>query len=87
MNLIKQIVDFILHVDAYLSDIIAHYGAWTLGLLLLVIFMETGVVVPPFLPGDSLIFAATTFATRGALNLWAMFILVAIAAVTGDTVN
>ena len=82
-----QIVDFVLHVDVYLNDIIARYGAWTLGLLFVIIFLETGVVVTPFLPGDSLIFAAATFAVRGALNPWAIFILLSIAAVAGDTVN
>ena len=87
MDVILQIVDFILHVDVYLNDIIARYGAWTLALLFFVIFMETGVVVTPFLPGDSLIFAAATFAARGSLNPWVMFVLLSIAAVSGDTVN
>ncbi len=87
MDIILKIVDFILHVDVYLSDIIAQYGAWTQALLFLIIFMETGVVVTPFLPGDSLIFAAATFAARGALNPWVLFISLAIAAIAGDTVN
>lgn len=87
MDIILQIVDFVLHADVYLNDFIAHYGVWTLALLFLIIFMETGVVVTPFLPGDSLIFAAATFAARGALNPWVMFILLAIAAVAGDTCN
>ena len=87
MSLISQIIDFVLHVDVYLSDIIARYGAWTLGILFLIIFLETGVVVTPFLPGDSLIFAAATFAARGALDPWLLFILLVIAAITGDTVN
>jgi membrane-associated protein len=87
MDLILKIVDFVLHVDVYLNDIIARYGAWTLALLFVVIFMETGVVVTPFLPGDSLIFAAATFAARGALNPWVMFILISLAAVAGDTAN
>jgi len=84
---ILKIVDFILHVDVYLSDIIARYGTWTLALLFLIIFMETGLVVTPFLPGDSLIFAAATFAARGALKPWALFISLSIAAIVGDTVN
>lgn len=87
MALLSQIIDFVLHVDVYLSDIIARYGFWTLGILFLIIFLETGVVVTPFLPGDSLIFAAATFAARGALNPWMLFILLVIAAIAGDTVN
>ena len=87
MNIILDIIHFILHIDTYLSDIITRYGAWTYGLLFFVIFMETGFVVTPFLPGDSLIFAASTFAARGALNPWMLFILLAIAAVAGDTTN
>lgn len=87
MDIILQIVDFVLHVDVYLNDIIARYGVWTLALLFLLIFLETGVVVTPFLPGDSLIFAAATFAARGALNPWWIFILLSIAAITGDTSN
>jgi membrane-associated protein len=87
MDFILKIIDFVLHIDTYLNGIIQHYGAWTLALLFFVIFMETGFVVTPFLPGDSLIFAAATFAARGALNPWLMFFLLAIAAVAGDTVN
>jgi membrane-associated protein len=87
VGLISQIIDFVLHVDVYLSDIIARYGNWTLALLFVIIFLETGVVVTPFLPGDSLIFAAATFAARGALNPWIIFVLLSIAAVAGDTAN
>ena len=87
MNFILKVVDFVLHVDVYLSDIILHYGAWTYGLLFFVIFMETGFVVTPFLPGDSLIFAAATFAARGVLNPWLIFIFMTIAAFAGDTAN
>lgn len=87
MNFILQVVDFIVHADVYLNDIITQYGAWTLAILFVIIFMETGVVVTPFLPGDSLIFAAAAFAARGALNPVVMFIVLAIAAVAGDTVN
>ncbi len=87
MDFIMQMIDFVLHVDVYLNDIITQYGAWTLGLLFIVIFLETGVVVTPFLPGDSLIFAAATFAARGALNPLVMFVLLAVAAVLGDTAN
>jgi len=87
MDFLLKIVDFILHVDVYLNDIITRYGAWTYGLLFFVIFMETGFVVTPFLPGDSLIFAAATFAARGSLNPWLLFFLLAIAAFSGDTAN
>ena len=86
-DLMGQIIDFILHIDVYLSDIIAQYGAWTLAILASIIFVETGVVVMPFLPGDSLIFAAGTFAARGALNPWAVFVVLSLAAIAGDTVN
>jgi len=87
MNWILSLVHFILHIDTYLNDIITRYGAWTYGLLFFVIFMETGFVVTPFLPGDSLIFAAATFAARGTLNPWLIFILVSVAAISGDTAN
>jgi membrane-associated protein len=87
MNWILKVVDFLLHVDTYLNDIILRFGAWTYGLLFFVIFMETGFVVTPFLPGDSLIFAASTFAARGALNPWLLFLILSIAAVGGDTAN
>jgi membrane-associated protein len=87
MDWILKAVDFVLHVDVYLEQIITNYGGWTYALLFFVIFIETGFVVTPFLPGDSLIFAASTFAARGALNPWFMFGLLAIAAVVGDSVN
>ena len=87
MDWILSLFNFILHVDTYLNDIINRYGAWTYCLLFFVIFMETGFVVTPFLPGDLLIFAASTFSARGALNPWLLFILLSIAAVGGDTAN
>lgn len=87
MEVISKIIDFVLHVDVYLNDIIVRYGAWTIAILFLIIFMETGLVVTPFLPGDSLIFAAATFAARGALNPWVLFIVLSLAAVLGDTAN
>jgi membrane-associated protein len=87
MNFILQIVHFILHVDLYLNQIITRYGAWTYGLLFFIIFMETGFVITPFLPGDSLIFVAATFAARGALSPWLLFVLMVIAAFAGDTAN
>ncbi len=87
MAVIAKLIDFVLHLNRYLSEIITQYGAWTYGLLFFVIFMETGFVVTPFLPGDSLIFAAATFAAMGVLNPWIIFILCALAAIAGDTAN
>jgi membrane-associated protein len=86
MSLILKIIDFVLHVNVYLNGIIQHYGAWTYGLLFFIIFMETGFVVTPFLPGDSLIFAAATFA-HDAFNPWLLFLLLTFAAVAGDNLN
>lgn len=87
MEILLQFVDFILHIDVYLQEVISRYGTWTYALLFLVIFMETGFVVTPFLPGDSLIFAAATFAARDALDPWLLATLLVIAAIAGDTVN
>jgi membrane-associated protein len=87
MDFVKFLIDVVLHLDKHLSAIIMQYGAWTYGLLFGVIFIETGFVVTPFLPGDSLLFAAGTFAALGSLNIWLLFGLLAFAAVAGDTVN
>ena len=87
MEVIKFLIDFVLHMDEYLSVIIGNYGAWTYGILFFIIFLETGFVVTPFLPGDSLLFAAGSFAALGSLNPMYLFILLSIAAVIGDTVN
>jgi len=87
MDLIHSLIEFILHLDAKLAMIIQQYGTWTYAILFFVIFMETGFVITPFLPGDSLLFAAGSFAARGWLNIWVLLILLSIAAVLGDTVN
>lgn len=84
---VKFLIDFILHIDEHLTSIIAQYGAWTYAILFLIIFVETGLVIMPFLPGDSLLFAAGAFASRGSLNPWFLTILLSIAAIIGDTVN
>lgn len=85
--MIAKIIDIALHLDKYLSAIIQQYGAWTYGILFVVIFIETGFVVMPFLPGDSLLFAAGTFAALGALKIGWLIALLAAAAIIGDTVN
>jgi membrane-associated protein len=87
MDLILSLVDFILHIDVHLDAIIRDYGTWTYAILFLIIFCETGLVVMPLLPGDSLLFAAGTFAARGSLNPVALFALLAVAAIVGDSVN
>jgi membrane-associated protein len=87
MEFVKSVIDFILHLDTHLSELIQSYGAWTYGILFIIIFFETGLVVTPFLPGDSLIFAAGTFAARGDLNIVLLFVLLAAAAIIGDTAN
>src|ERR1700690_1620687 len=87
MAFIKILVDLFLHLDIHLSAVITQYGFWTYGLLFVVIFLETGLVVTPFLPGDSLIFAAGTFAALGSLNPWLLFVILAVAAVAGDSAN
>ena len=87
MELIKSLIDIFLHLDKYLGDIINQYGALTYAILFAIIFAETGFVVTPFLPGDSLIFAAGTFAALGNFNIIVLFLLLTAAAVLGDAVN
>jgi len=87
MELINKILDIALHLDRHLSAIIQQYGLWTYAILFAVIFIETGFVVMPFLPGDSLLFAAGAFAALGALKVGWLIALLAAAAIIGDTVN
>jgi membrane-associated protein len=87
MEFIKKIIDIALHLDRYLSAIILQYGIWTYAILFVVIFIETGFVVMPFLPGDSLLFAAGTFAALKALKIGWLLLILSVAAVLGDTVN
>ena len=87
MEIIRSIFDFILHIDVHLGAIIASYGVLTYGILFVIIFVETGLVFVPFLPGDSLLFAAGAFAALGSLNLWIVLPLMMLAAVLGDTAN
>jgi membrane-associated protein len=87
VEFIKTIFDFVIHIDVHMSAIIQAYGAWTYLILFLIIFCETGLVVTPLLPGDSLLFAAGTFAAKGDLDVMWLFILLSIAAVLGDTAN
>lgn len=95
MDLLKSFLDFFLHLDAHLFSMIQDYGLWIYAILFLIIFVETGLVVMPFLPGDSLLFAAGTFCAgvvnengdKAELNLWIVLILLIIAAIIGDGLN
>ncbi len=87
MDLVRQLLDFFLHLDRHLSDVIREYGTWTYLILFVTVFCETGLVVTPFLPGDSLLFAAGTFAALGSLSPWVLFAVLSAAAVLGDTAN
>lgn len=87
MEPLRYIIDLFLNLDVHLANIISQYGTWTYGILFAVIFMETGLVVTPLLPGDSLLFVAGAFAALGSLNIWLLISLLIVAAILGDTVN
>lgn len=87
LDTIMQLFQYLIHIDHYLNILLATYGAWIYLILFLIIFCETGLVVTPFLPGDSLLFAAGTLTSLGHLNIHFLVILLVIAAIIGDTVN
>ena len=87
MEMIKQFIDYFLHLDKYLGQVINAFGLWTYGVLFFIIFCETGLVVTPFLPGDSLLFAAGAFTATTSLQIGWMLVLLIMAAIVGDAVN
>lgn len=87
MEILKDFIDIFLHLDKHLNDIIAQYGTMTYVILFAIIFIETGLIIMPFLPGDSLLFVAGYFAAQGSLNMMLLIVLLFIAAFIGDTVN
>lgn len=87
MEFINQFIDLVLHLDKHLIDLLQQYGTWTYAILFLIIFCETGLVVTPFLPGDSLLFAIGALSAQGGLDISLTFVLLSVAAILGDTVN
>jgi membrane-associated protein len=87
MDLLPQLLDLVLHLDKHLALFVAEHGVWVYGLLFLIIFMETGFVVTPFLPGDSLLFVAGTVAAAGGMDLAGLILTLVAAALCGDNVN
>jgi membrane-associated protein len=87
MQVIKYLIDFILHLDIHLGQIIASYGVLTYAILFGIVFIETGLVITPFLPGDSLLFASGAFAALGSFNIVFLLLLLSLAAILGDTAN
>ena len=86
-ELLKTAIDLFLHLDIHLAGLIVSYGAWVYLFVFVVIFLETGLVVTPFLPGDSLLFVAGSFVAQGSFNLLLLFVLFSLAAILGDTLN
>lgn len=87
MEFLQTVVEYILHVDKHLFELCTNYGTWVYAILFVVVFCETGLVVTPFLPGDSLLFAVGSLAAINALNVWTASVLLIAAAIIGDTVN
>ena len=87
MSVLYQLFDFIVHIDKHLADLASAYGTLAYGILFAIVFCETGLVVTPFLPGDSLLFAAGALATKGAFNVHLLALLLLVAAIIGDAVN
>jgi membrane-associated protein len=87
MDFLLTLIDFILNIDVHLATFVEAYGGWVYGLLFLIIFVETGLVVMPFLPGDSLLFVVGAMAARGSLDLYAVMGLLLVAAIAGDQLN
>lgn len=87
LTIMAVFIDFLMHLDRHLDLIIRNYGTWTYTILFVIIFCETGLVVTPFLPGDSLLFAVGTFAALGSLDLTWLAVFLSVAAIAGDTVN
>lgn len=87
MELITQLVDLVVHLDQHLTLLLQQYGAWVYVLLFMIVFAETGLVVTPFLPGDSLLFVAGTLAAVGGMDVRLLITLLSLAAIAGDTVN
>lgn len=87
MNALTNFIDVILHIDKYLEQIVQQYGTLTYLILFLIVFLETGLVVTPFLPGDSMLFAAGAISAMSSLNIFILLIIVYLAAVLGDTAN
>jgi len=87
MEIIKFLIEFILHIDKHLGEIIKNYGTFTYFILFFIIFAETGFVFTPFLPGDSLLFAAGVFASLGSFNIFILLLILMLAAILGDTLN
>jgi membrane-associated protein len=87
VEFLKKLLSFALHLDSHLHQVFVDYGAWTYGILFVIIFCETGLVVTPFLPGDSLLFAVGALAAAGGLHVGLLFVLLAAAAIMGNTLN